>query len=665
MRTKNIKRLWPVPVTLGVMALAALLAFGLLAINGAQPVAAQDAASCEDGIDSNNNQNLTCSTVGDSVDVVFEAGVSSSVSFEKWVYITGGTKYSNVKVGVTTDTPSADITADLDEQGISIQGGDVLGERRSYTITVNRSQADSDGKVTLYVFPGDAADQGFEDPDGDDATKDREELNIDASDAYEATVLFYGAPAMYDKKSMMGSRVVSGAVSVSTTHMFTVTAQDQHGNMLGGSVVLEIADPDGKATFDNNATRIIAGITDGTTGNVNVKGLLSSGAIKIPVTATIQANGELEIMGTISRVGDAHTITSNTYICDGDEDTDGNSTVEADEMCAPVAIALASSDMDDHPDPVSVFKPENVFLIRSTAVDELDQANTVVTFTAKEQPATGESAVFDAPTVVPAVPADSEDNPPVAAQVGHIRVVVPETDIGKYNFEVSDSGNDAMSMVTVTVSGDAVDYGVAGDMWIPLDGEKTYTVTATDMLGNIPAADMDYMAAIRVRSVGISQDDDVVGLDKDGMVTLKARTGKGTFTILAPVDASQGDSATIRVIVNDVVQDTMTVYFGDAPTPPAMMPTAPSVAMAAVSGNSVTVTWMDGQNVGGHGVVLFTSDFSSWPHIGMGMGETHMFNNVSSGSYIAVVVALDAQGALMTNAQGGYIYTASTVITVP
>ena len=29
MRTKNAKRLWPVPVTLGVMALAALLAFGL------------------------------------------------------------------------------------------------------------------------------------------------------------------------------------------------------------------------------------------------------------------------------------------------------------------------------------------------------------------------------------------------------------------------------------------------------------------------------------------------------------------------------------------------------------------------------------------------------------------------------------------------------------
>ena len=43
MRTKNAKRLWPVPGTLGVMALATLLVFGLLVTTGAQPAAAQDA----------------------------------------------------------------------------------------------------------------------------------------------------------------------------------------------------------------------------------------------------------------------------------------------------------------------------------------------------------------------------------------------------------------------------------------------------------------------------------------------------------------------------------------------------------------------------------------------------------------------------------------------
>ena len=41
MRTKNAKRLWPVPATLAVMAVAAFLAFGLMATTGAQPAAAQ------------------------------------------------------------------------------------------------------------------------------------------------------------------------------------------------------------------------------------------------------------------------------------------------------------------------------------------------------------------------------------------------------------------------------------------------------------------------------------------------------------------------------------------------------------------------------------------------------------------------------------------------
>ena len=49
MRTKNIKRLWPVPMTLTVVALAAFLAFGLLTTSGLQPVAAVDADDC-DGI---------------------------------------------------------------------------------------------------------------------------------------------------------------------------------------------------------------------------------------------------------------------------------------------------------------------------------------------------------------------------------------------------------------------------------------------------------------------------------------------------------------------------------------------------------------------------------------------------------------------------------------
>ena len=47
MRTKNAKRLWPVPATLTVVALAAFLAFGLMATTGALPAEAQSSADCD------------------------------------------------------------------------------------------------------------------------------------------------------------------------------------------------------------------------------------------------------------------------------------------------------------------------------------------------------------------------------------------------------------------------------------------------------------------------------------------------------------------------------------------------------------------------------------------------------------------------------------------
>ena len=83
MRTKNAKRLWPVPATLAVMALAALLAFGLLATTGAQPAEAQDDADCEvtvaataDGtptvVDQTDTDTDTdCTATGDSATIKF------------------------------------------------------------------------------------------------------------------------------------------------------------------------------------------------------------------------------------------------------------------------------------------------------------------------------------------------------------------------------------------------------------------------------------------------------------------------------------------------------------------------------------------------------------------------------------------------------------------
>ena len=82
MRTKNAKRLWPVPATLAVVALAAFLAFGLMVTTGAQPTAAQDGADCEitvsaDGATVTLPTGNACDAVGDTATIQFTGHVDA------------------------------------------------------------------------------------------------------------------------------------------------------------------------------------------------------------------------------------------------------------------------------------------------------------------------------------------------------------------------------------------------------------------------------------------------------------------------------------------------------------------------------------------------------------------------------------------------------------
>ena len=70
MRTKNAKRLLPVPATVAVVALAAFLAFGLMTTTGAQPAAAQDDADCTVTADTPPVAEA-CVAVGDTATVEF------------------------------------------------------------------------------------------------------------------------------------------------------------------------------------------------------------------------------------------------------------------------------------------------------------------------------------------------------------------------------------------------------------------------------------------------------------------------------------------------------------------------------------------------------------------------------------------------------------------
>ena len=380
-----------------------------------------------------------------------------------------------------------------------------------------------------------------------------------------------------------------------------------------------------------------------------------AGPVKVTVTASYTGpSGSNFDLGKVelARVGDPMTLTTGTYVCVtlGDDDK-----MKSNDGCPNAVTANRDADPPvegvDDTKPVSdmVFGQGEVIVVMSELADMLGSD-------------TGENVIVklsaDAKKVLSAA---SGGKYGAAARY----MIAVEADLGMYTDGIIvsyGSGDDKLEQkLSFTVSGAAENFAFdMPAMYIPLATgmSETFTIMATDENGNVPSkSSMVEVVVLGVESSYVS------GIGSDNM--LEVKDGSASFEIFTPVDAEQGDTALILVRVDSTEVARLAVTFGMAPPMEPGMPTAPSGAMAAVSGNSVTVTWMDGQNVGGHGVVLFTSDFSSWPHIGMGTGETHTFDDVSSGSYIAVVVALDAQGALMTNAQGGYIYTASTVITVP
>ena len=85
-------------------------------------------------------------------------------------------------------------------------------------------------------------------------------------------------------------------------------------------------------------------------------------------------------------------------------------------------------------------------------------------------------------------------------------------------------------------------------------------------------------------------------------------------------------------------------------------PPAPTNVSATVLASDVIVSWTDSPGAVGHLVILFKSDFSGDPLIGAPPSSPHTFRGVAAGSYIAVVVALDANA--------DYQYAISALVTV-
>ena len=179
MRTKNAKRLWPVPVTLGGMALAALLAFGLMATYGVSPALADNEANeaatsadhCSKGVDAAHaptEHDITCATLADTFDVKF-LGQANEMKTGKYVYSTGvgnrpegsvlkedvdvnleGTLQGDGTEAVAS--PPTEEVVDLAEIGLEIDDQGTLQRVQSAMITVHRDDMDNKGQVRLFVF---------------------------------------------------------------------------------------------------------------------------------------------------------------------------------------------------------------------------------------------------------------------------------------------------------------------------------------------------------------------------------------------------------------------------------------------------------------------------------------------------------------------------------
>ena len=477
MRTKNIKRLWPVPMTLAVVALAAFLAFGLLATSGLQPVAAVDADDC-DGIASDNAAAVECDSMGDSVDVTFN-GPTTGDAIGRWVYVTGGDDHDDVKVGVDDD--SDDINRDLDEHALILEGGtDLLGNTDSATIAVNRSQADSDGVVHLYVYAGNADNQGFTNAD---------KVELSAMDAlkfeYVVTVTFFGAPADYDEDSTLGSRLAIAETNVDGSFAVTTRVQDANGNGLDGYALLTILsdDPDVKFTGSGLKQRSFQ-VTHGVGVPATVEGLPEEGALKLEVSAAITAaTGSLTITGDLIRVGEPASIMVAAYACEAALAVNDPDTVGVDETAD-----CWNSDADaDNGDEVGPLGPEGTFFISGTAADAVGNSISPPVFTVEEVVPEGDEAILSA-TIGVTLTVDSEINVAADAAVG--------------GYDITVTSGDVVATISIVVTGPAAEYSVDGPDWIALDGFAEYTLSMTDANGNPPSSLPDaFGAGYRPRSM--------------------------------------------------------------------------------------------------------------------------------------------------------------------
>ena len=418
MRTKNAKRLWPVPATLAVVALAAFLAFGLMATTGAQPVAAQQDDPC-----------VTVDQAGDATPTTGTCQVTSTEaiikltnnnrSTEKTFHIFGanvgsgepevfppGTVYD-----ATTDNRFEDGDAAEAEpiryMSVEVPAAGPSGPA-SMTVTISGEPL---GSEMVWVFTDD--EFNYDDITGapDDAP-----IKQDLPTGGRAlTIQFLGPPVLtvpdtgdtpsdlagdcaagnYDNDANDADRKPDPRSSITVTTgvtdgritgeeaTVTVTIMDAHCRPLEGKITYSVEYMEGTALQSgrNDYTTQPADYVDadqlsddkGTMHDVS--GWATSGPVLVNVSATFTGGtGSLTLEpDALKRAGklDDINVIATCYQPDVAEGEEQGTTAQA-KICGTNTMDTETTDDDVKRRPRTVFMVGQAFTVRADAVDVLD-----------------------------------------------------------------------------------------------------------------------------------------------------------------------------------------------------------------------------------------------------------------------------------------------------